>query len=65
MHEFLANLAGTADLEDLPEVYVGTVFQQAMRAGFEIRAVEFPAGRVLDLGTRDDVARSAGFFDHP
>lgn len=62
MHDYLAAAAPNDDHSTRPEIYVGTVFQAALRAGMRIEAEIFPAGRVLDLGTRDDLVRAADFY---
>ena len=62
MHDFLAAVARNGDLSTRPEIYVGTVFQAALRAGIHIEAEIFPTGKALDLGTRDDLALAADFY---
>ena len=62
MHAYLRAAVEAGDLSQRPEIYVGTVFQAAMREGFRVEAEVFPQGRVLDLGTPEDLQRAAAFF---
>ena len=62
MHAYLQAAVADGDLSHRPEIYVGTVIQAAMREGFRVEAEVFPQGRVLDLGTPEDLQRAAEFF---
>jgi glucose-1-phosphate thymidylyltransferase len=46
------------------ELHIGEVFLRELREGARISSVAFPAGRMLDIGTSDDLVR-AGEFPPP
>jgi glucose-1-phosphate thymidylyltransferase len=56
MHEFLAKALAENELENAPEIYVGTVMQAALREGMTITTEIFPAGEAIDVGTTDALA---------
>ncbi len=65
MHDYIQTALSAFDLEHHPEIYVGTVLQKAIAEGLKVRAIPFPAGRVLDLGTPDDFERVVEFERAP
>lgn len=52
---FLHTRAAAQAEADGPELYVGDVIQEAIEARFDVRAVAFPDGAFVDLGTAEDL----------
>ena len=57
MHDYLARALAKTELENHPEIYVGTVMKSALKEGLRIDAVVFADGEAIDIGTPDDLAR--------
>lgn len=57
MHDYLAKQVPMDPVAELAEVYMGNVIQQAMIERLRVEAVVFESGRVIDLGTPDDMDR--------
>ena len=57
MHNYLAQQAAAENYSESAEIYIGSVIQQAMIAGFRVETVAFESGTVFDLGTPDDIRR--------
>jgi len=58
---FLENLAANLRPSRTRELQVSEILTHAIAAGFDVRAVEFPGGAHLDIGTPEDLER-AGWF---
>ena len=57
MHACLAQQIAAHSRLESTEMYIGNVMQQAMIEGLRVEAVVFESGKVVDLGTLDDLDR--------
>lgn len=62
MQDFLAQQVADKNLENAAEIYVGTVFQAAINAGFSVQTEIMDEGKVLDIGTLDDLEKVRQFY---
>lgn len=61
-HHFLKRQVAAFDMRQRPEIYVGNVFLEALKAGFQIEAKVFEKGEMLDVGTPEDLQRAEAFW---
>jgi glucose-1-phosphate thymidylyltransferase len=59
LHDYLGKALAEIELNNSPEIYVGTIMQAALEKGITITTETFSNGEAIDIGTPEDLASLA------